>query len=108
MATASRRGDFTFVADAVDGTVRAARRGEAGAVYNLGGGARVSVNAVLRELEKIVGKRVRVRYDAPQAGDVRHTSADCTRAADALGYAPQMKLAEGLRAEVEWMAGSGV
>lgn len=95
--------DFTFVADAVEGTVLAALRGEAGAVYNLGGGARVSVNAVLRELERIIGKRVRVRYDAPQAGDVRHTSADCTRAANDLGYAPRVMLAKGLRAEVEWL-----
>ncbi len=81
-------------------------RGEAGAVYNLGGGTRVSINAVLHELESIVGKRLRVRYDAPQAGDVRHTSADCTRAANALGYAPRVRLAEGLRAEVEWVHGS--
>ncbi len=78
-----------------------------GAVYNLGGGARVRVNAVLRGLKKIVGKRLRVRYDAPQAGDVRHTSADCTRAANALGYAPSARLAEGLRAEVEWVEGKG-
>ncbi len=103
--------DFTFVADAVDGTVRAAQYGEAGAVYNLGGGARVSVNAVLRELEAILGKRVTVRYAEPQAGDVRHTSADCTRAARVLGYAPRTPLREGLRAEVEWareaMAGGG-
>lgn len=95
--------DFTFVADAVEGTVRAARRGEAGAVYNIGGGARVSVNAVLRELERLVGKRVKVRYAEPQAGDVRHTSADCTRATKDLGYAPRVRLAEGLRAEVEWL-----
>ncbi len=46
-----------------------------GSVYNLGGGARVRVNAVLRGLKKIVGKRLRVR------------------------------LAEGLRAEVEWVRG---
>jgi len=97
--------DFTFVADAVDGTVRAAQYGEAGAVYNLGGGARVSVNAVLHELEAILGKRVMVRYAEPQAGDVRHTSADCTRAARVLGYVPRMSLREGLRAEVEWVRG---
>jgi len=74
-------------------------------VYNLGGGARVSVNAVLHELEAILGKRVMVRYAEPQAGDVRHTSADCTRAARVLGYVPRTSLREGLRAEVEWVQG---
>lgn len=53
------------------------------------------------ELERIVDKRV--RYAEPQAGNVRHTSADCSRALTALGYARRVRLADGLRAEVEWM-----
>lgn len=96
--------DFTFVADAVDGTLRAALKGQPGDVYNLGGGARVTVNQVLRELETLLGRRVQVQYTEQQAGDVRHTSADCTRAASALGYAPRVRLAEGLQAEAGWIS----
>jgi UDP-glucose 4-epimerase len=96
--------DFTFVGDTVDGTVRAAMTGQAGEMFNLGGGSRVTVNQVIRELESILGKKVRVRYAESQAGDVRHTSANISRAAAMLGYAPRTKLADGLRMEAEWLA----
>ena len=39
--------DFTFVGDAVSATIGAANQGAPGHVYNIGGGARVSVNHVL-------------------------------------------------------------
>ena len=97
--------DFTFVADTVDGTIRAARAGAPGAIYNLGGGSRVSVNQVLRELEMILEQPVRVRYEAAQAGDARDTAADIRRAQTVLGFAPRGALATGLRAQVEWMRG---
>ncbi|MCW2924154.1 MAG: UDP-glucose 4-epimerase, partial [Thermoleophilia bacterium] len=38
-----------------------------------------------------------------QPGDVRHTSADTTRAREALGFEPKVQLAEGLAREVEWV-----
>lgn len=95
--------DFTYVADTVDGIVRAAYSDVAGAVFNLGGGSRVSVNAVIRLLEGIVDRPARVRHLAPGRGDVRHTSADIRRAAHALGYVPRTTTAEGLRAEAEWL-----
>ena len=36
--------DFTFVGDAVAGTLAAGRQGRLGAVYNIGGGSRVTMN----------------------------------------------------------------
>ena len=42
--------DFTFVADVVAADVAAGDRGRPGAVYNIGGGSRVSVNDVLDRL----------------------------------------------------------
>ncbi len=96
--------DFTFVSDAVDGTVRAAFAEVAGEAFNIGGGSRVSVNQVIQLLETITGKKARVRYAPPSLGDVRHTSADIRRAASALGYAPRTSLADGLRAEAVWLS----
>jgi len=98
--------DFTFVSDAVDGTVRAAFAEVAGEAFNIGGGSRVSVNQVIQLLETITGKQARLRYAAPSLGDVRHTSADIRRAKSALGYAPRVTLADGLRAEVAWLSGT--
>jgi UDP-glucose 4-epimerase len=96
--------DFTFVADAVAATAAAATRGVPGAVYNVGGGARVSVNHVLEVLEGIAGRRLDVRREGVQKGDMRDTYADTSRARRDLGFAPAVRLADGLRAEYDWLA----
>ena len=92
--------DFTFVADAVEANVLAMKEGAVG-VYNIGGGSRVTVNQVLHTLGEIVGA-VRVEPRPEQAGDVRHTWADTTRARGTLGYAPRVSLSEGLTAQAAW------
>lgn len=95
--------DFTYVSDAVDGTCRAASAAAVGEVFNIGGGSRVSVNEVLRQLEAIVGRRAKVRHTMPSHGDVRHTSADTRRARERLSYVPRTTLADGLLSETEWL-----
>jgi nucleoside-diphosphate-sugar epimerase len=95
--------DFTYVADVVGVNVAAAERAEGGEVFNIGGGSRVSVNHVLATIEEISGRSLRVKRDARQKGDVRHTAADCTRARERLGFRPETSLAEGLAREWEWI-----
>lgn len=94
--------DFTFVDDAVDGTLRGAWLGEPGQVFNIGGGASVSLNCVINHLERLLRIPARVRYSKTEAGDVRHTSADIRWAQRLLGYTPRVGLPEGLAREVEW------
>jgi UDP-glucose 4-epimerase len=95
--------DFTFVGDAVEANVLAAERGENGAVYNIGGGGRVSVRQAIADLEEILEVRARVENAPPQHGDPRHTGADVSRARDQLGYAPRTPLREALRQEAQWL-----
>lgn len=92
--------DFTFVADAVEANLLAMKP-EATGVFNIGGGSRVTVNQVLKTLGEVAGK-VRVEAKPEQAGDVRHTWADTTRAREILGYAPRVSLTEGLKAQAAW------
>src|SRR5439155_19276691 len=54
--------EFTFVSDAVEGTVKAASADVAGQVINLGGGSRVTVNKVLDTLDEISNVNPRRRY----------------------------------------------
>lgn len=100
--------DFTFVGDAVAATLAAGDRGAAGAVYNIGGGSRVSVNHVLELVERVTGRALDVRREPPQKGDMRDTYADTSRARADLGFAPATGLEEGLSAELEWLATSPV
>jgi nucleoside-diphosphate-sugar epimerase len=98
--------DFTFVSDAVAGTIAAGARGIAGRAYNIGGGSRVSMNQVLRILERIAGHPLKVRRDAPQKGDMRDTYADTSRARRDLGFEPTVALEEGIQAEYRWLFSS--
>ena len=94
--------DFTFVSDIVDGIVLA-MQGRDGAVYNLGGGSRVTLLEAIRTLESASGRTADVKGESVQAGDVKHTWADLSLATDELGYAPRVALAEGLRREADWL-----
>ena len=94
--------DFTYVADAVAATYRAALAGRAGGVYNVGGGQRASVNQVVAMIEELHGRPLRIERRARQAGDARHTGADTSRAAEDLGWSPTTGLREGLARHLEW------
>ncbi len=94
--------DFTFVDDIVEANVRAAHAPRPGAVYNVGGGARISINEVLDRIGGLVGGLTFDRRPRA-AGDARHTSADTGRAREELGYQPSVGLDEGLRRELDWI-----
>lgn len=95
--------DFTFVADAVEATVAAARYPGAGEVFNVGGGSRVTLNEALGMIERLAGRALRVRRLPRQHGDVRHTAAEIRKATERLGFRPRVSLSEGLRQQWEWM-----
>jgi nucleoside-diphosphate-sugar epimerase len=98
--------DFTFVADAVAATIGAGERGVPGRAYNVGGGSRVSMNHVLRIVERLAGHPLQVTREAAQKGDMRDTYADTSLARQDLGFAPNVPLEEGIQAEYRWLSSS--
>lgn len=95
--------DFTYVENVVDATLRACVAPEAaGKVMNVGVGERFTLNQTTGMLNKIFGRLVVPRYDAPRQGDVRDSHADITLARRVLGYEPKVGFEEGLRRTVEW------
>jgi len=95
--------DFTYVADAVAGTLAAARSGRPGEVYNIGGGGSVSLSQVLELVTEIAGRPARLRREAAAPGEMRETLADVNKARAELGYAPKTKLRDGLAAHYRWV-----
>lgn len=95
--------DLTYVSDVVDATVVALTSRPSG-IYNVGGGARVTVNEMLEAVRRVTGSTAPVSYGPAARGDVASTWADATRAARDLGYRPAMTLDEGIVAQVEWAA----
>ena len=95
--------DFTYVANVVDGVLRAAETpGVAGQVFNLATSSRISLNQLLATLKKIFGSNIEPIYEKARQGDVRDSQADISKAARLLGYKPIVGLEEGLRKTVAW------
>jgi UDP-glucose 4-epimerase len=95
--------DFTFVDDVIDALVLASRSSLSGEVLNVGGSHTLSVNELIRYVEKITGKKARARYVERQKGDARDTWADTAKARRLLGWAPQTDIKSGLRAFLMWV-----
>jgi UDP-glucose 4-epimerase len=94
--------EFTYVSDAVEGTIKAATADVVGQVFNLGGGSRVTVNRVLATLEDISGIKARRKTLPAAPGDPRHTGASINLARERLGWEPRVSLREGLTKQWEW------
>lgn len=100
--------DFTFVADVVTANLKAAVGSFAGAAtLNIGGGASVTVEGLARVIGHLTGNESPPRYEAPRPGDVLHSRADTTRAADLIGFRSHTSLERGLAQTLEGYAGSG-
>jgi nucleoside-diphosphate-sugar epimerase len=89
--------DFTYVDDAVRANLLAAGAPAAacGRAFNVAGGRRISVNELAAEVRRLAGGPPPL-YEAPRAGDVRHSLADLAAAGELLGYRPRVELAEGM------------
>lgn len=95
--------DFTYIENIVDEVLRACEAKDAsGMVFNGGTGIRITLNEVIKVLEKVTGKKVTPKYDPPRAGDIRHSQADISLAGKVLGYKPLVRFEEGLRRTWEW------
>jgi len=95
--------DFTYVENIVDETLRACEAsGASGKVFNGGTGVRITLNEVLKLIEKITGKKISAKYDPPRSGDILHSQADISLARKVLGYEPRVGFEEGLRRTWEW------
>ena len=98
--------EFTYVSDAVEGTIKAATADVVGQVVNLGGGSRVTINRVLATLEDISRAKARRKTLPAAPGDPRHTGASINLARERLGWEPRVSLREGLTRQWEWFQAS--
>jgi nucleoside-diphosphate-sugar epimerase len=99
--------DFTYVANVVDGVLRACEAADAsGEAINVATEGRVSLNELLRALQRIIGTSLEPIHAEPRVGDVRDSQASIAKARRILGYEPTVPFEEGLRRTVAWFRAS--
>lgn len=94
--------DYTYVADTVDGVMACAEREFGFEIFNLGESQTVRLDYLIALLEKALGKKAVIDRQPPQPGDVPITFANIDKARAKLGYAPRVKIEEGMPRFVEW------
>jgi len=95
--------DFTYVANVVEANLLACRvAGASGGVYNIACADRITVNALIREINRILGTAVDPVYTDPRPGDIKHSFADIAAAERALGFRPAVGFEEGMKRTIHW------
>ena len=95
--------DFTYVTDIVRATAAAAVADlPAGTVINVASGTPVTLRTLIRCVEDITGSAIRLESSQPHPGDVDHTRASLARARSLLHWRPEVRLREGVTAQVQW------
>jgi nucleoside-diphosphate-sugar epimerase len=95
--------DFTYVANVVDGVLRAVESPRAaGEVINVATGLRISLNRLLAMVQELAGTSLQPRYGPARSGDVRDSQADISKAAQLLDFRVTVPLEEGLRRTLAW------
>ncbi|OIO03753.1 MAG: hypothetical protein AUJ51_03575 [Elusimicrobia bacterium CG1_02_56_21] len=98
--------DFTFIANVVDGNIRAALAPSrvSGLTINVATGTNISLLDIARELEKVTGRKIAKTFSPRRKGDIRKTFSDISRARKELGYRPLVGFPEGLKLTWEYFS----
>ncbi len=96
--------DFTFVEDAVEGTLLAAEKQEAvGQTFNIGCGVETRIIDLAKTINKITGNDDKIRFVPKRAWDkISRRVADVSKAKKLLDFKAKTPLEQGLRKTFEW------
>ncbi|HSW44721.1 MAG TPA: SDR family oxidoreductase [Phycisphaerae bacterium] len=95
--------DFTFIDNVVHANLLAAKAPRTeGQVINIACAERISVNDIIRLINRLLGKNVVPKYVDPRPGDVKHSLAAIDLARQIIGFEPVVSFEEGLRRAIDW------
>jgi nucleoside-diphosphate-sugar epimerase len=97
--------DFTYIDNIISANLLAcAAPAEkvAGRVFNTACGGQYTLKQIYQLLAKLTGFERPPLYAKSRTGDILHSQADISAAAEAFGYRPLVSVEEGLQRTVEW------
>ncbi len=95
--------DFVYVSNVVEANILASKaKSVSGEVFNIGCGEGTTVNSLVSKLNKILKEEIHPSYDEPRPGDIRHSSADISKARKMLKYEPLVPFNKGLEETIRW------
>jgi len=95
--------DFTYVDDIVKATINAATSDSVGEILNVGGGSVFSLSEIIEFMKEITQKEFEIDFKTEQKGDVRHTSADISKAKKLINYKSNTDIKYGLTQQYEYI-----
>ena len=104
----SSRRDYTYIGDAIEGTIAALGREHGYEIYNIGESQTTPLSQLVQWIEEQLEKKARVEYLPAQPGDVERTYADIRKASERLGYRPRTDIREGLALFIRWYLNEGL
>jgi nucleoside-diphosphate-sugar epimerase len=97
--------DFTYIDNVVAANLLACKANEVGGhLFNIACGESFTLNQLYDNLQEIIGTNIKVKYEAPRIGDVKHSLADITKANDMLGFEVRVNFEDGLKKTVNWFS----
>lgn len=93
---------FTYIDDCLDGTLRLMDSGVADPI-NIGSDQLVTINQLVDIVERIAGVRLKRRYKVDAPKGVRGRNSDNALIQQRLGWAPSIRLEDGLAKTYEWI-----
>lgn len=90
--------DFTYIDDAVEGTIQTLQVEGQNETFNIGAGTELSIKELANTVVSEIGTGQIEYIDHPRPYKVKRRCADISKAQRRLGYEPQHSLSEGIRA----------
>lgn len=96
--------DFTYIENVVEANLKACVAGHeaAGEAFNIAFGGREYLIDMVRLLAELLEKDIEPIFVPERLGEVKHSSADISRARQMLDYDPSYSFADGIRLAIKW------
>jgi UDP-N-acetylglucosamine 4-epimerase len=96
--------DFTYIENVIEANLKACKAPHeaAGHTFNIAFGEREYLIDIYYDLCKALGKKIEPIFGPDRPGDIKHSSADISKARALLGYEPEWSFEKGIKVAIEW------